>query len=265
MRTQTYNRLLPGCTTYMGVSTDAAPRPVTLIVPRIPITFDPQNVEHIREVEEVNNLKNQVIWKVRWIKPTECRRLDQTHAYAIFTLLSVDSANEPIKEGPRICGTIVHPMKQKQEPTQCVKCRLWGHFTNKCKEETNTCSTCGENHRTYVCRNRDKVHCASCNISTHTCPKFNRCSSIMDKQNPGNNMPYFPTEQNWSLEIRPARIPMDECFPEKYAVNSPPIGGVRGANVNIGNSGKKDSTQPPQGTQKCMAKHMYRPAVDNLD
>jgi hypothetical protein len=29
MRTQTYSRLLPSCTTYMGASYDAAPRPVT--------------------------------------------------------------------------------------------------------------------------------------------------------------------------------------------------------------------------------------------
>src|SRR6267142_85883 len=76
-------------------------REFNLIVPRIPTTFDLKNEKHIRDVEEVNHLKKKVIQKARWIKPTECRRPDQTHAYAIFTLLSVDSANELIKDGLR--------------------------------------------------------------------------------------------------------------------------------------------------------------------
>ena len=243
-------------------------REYNLIVPRIPITFDPQNEKHIREVEEVNRLKNQVIRKARWIKPTERRRPDQTHAYAIFTLLSADSANELIKEGLRICGTIVRPMKQKQEPMQCMKCRHWGHFANECKEERNTCGTCGENHRTNVCANRSKVHCASCNVNTHTswnrkCPEFGRRSAIMDERNPGNSMPYFPTEKDWTLETRPTRIPTDERFPAKFAVNSLPIGGAKRANAITGNTGNKDNTLPPQVPRKRVAKHMYKSGAEN--
>jgi len=77
------------------------------------------------------------------------------------------------------------------------------------------------------------------------CPEFSRCSAIMDKRNPGNSMPYFLTDQDWTLETRPARILTDKRFPAKYAVNSLPIGGAKRANVNIGNTGKKDSAQPP--------------------
>ena len=33
-------------------------------------------------------------------------------------------------------------------------------------------------------------------------------------------MPYFPSEQDWSLTVRPERIPLSDRFPARYAVNS---------------------------------------------
>ena len=151
-----------------------------------------------------------------------------------------------------------------------MKCRHWGHFASKCKEEINTCGTCGENHRMNICATRSKVYCASCNNNTHAswnrkCPKFSRCSTIMDERNPGNSMLYFLTDQDWTLETRPARILTDEQLPAKYAVNSLPIRGAKRANVNTGNTGKKDSTQPPQASCKHTAKYMYKPGAENLN
>ena len=35
-------------------------------------------------------------------------------------------------------------------------------------------------------------------------------------------MVYFPTEQDWTLTMRPNRIPVNECFPGHFAVNSLP-------------------------------------------
>jgi hypothetical protein len=40
-------------------------------------------------------------------------------------------------------------------------------------------------------------------------------------------MPYYPTEHDWTLTVRPDRIPLDERFPGKYAVNSIPTNGNR--------------------------------------
>jgi len=44
----------------------------------------------------------------------------------------------------------------------------------------------------------------------------------MDERNPLNSMPFFPTEQDWTLVSRPIRIPLEERFPAAYAVNSLP-------------------------------------------
>ena len=71
----------------------------SLIVPRVPIIFKPDNDKHLRELEEMNGLHKGTVRKVKWIKPLGRRRPDQTHAYAIISLTSVDFANIIIRDG----------------------------------------------------------------------------------------------------------------------------------------------------------------------
>jgi hypothetical protein len=40
-------------------------RSYNLILPRVPIVFEPENRSHLREIEEVNNLRDHVIHKAR--------------------------------------------------------------------------------------------------------------------------------------------------------------------------------------------------------
>ncbi|KAH9953861.1 hypothetical protein BC827DRAFT_1097450, partial [Russula dissimulans] len=68
-------------------------RTYNLVVPRVPITFEPSNEAHLREIEEENGLHKHAVRKAKWIKPLGRRRSDQTHAYAILTLPSIESAN----------------------------------------------------------------------------------------------------------------------------------------------------------------------------
>jgi hypothetical protein len=161
-------------------------RTYNLVVPRVPVTFDPTEDKHLREVEEVNRLATNVLRKAKWIKPLGRRHLDQTHAFAIFTLTNATSANALIRDRLNICRTKVRPTKQKQEPIQCMKCRKWGHFATECQEDDDTCSSCGKAHRTKFCKNKGKIHCVSCNDSTHTswdrkCLEFLRRCTITDR------------------------------------------------------------------------------------
>ena len=206
-------------------------RTFSLIVPRIPIIFDPSEEKHLREIEETNCLDKNAIRKAKWIKPIGRRRPGQTNAYAIFTLTSADSANALIRDGLNICGIKVRPTKQKQEPIQCMKCREWGHFASECPSEKDVCGNCGEEHRTSACQNRDKLYCAACDKNTHAswsrnCPEFNRRCLIYDGRNPENAMPYFPTEHDWTLTVRPDSIPIGDRFPARFSVNAlPTLGG----------------------------------------
>lgn len=94
-----------------------------LVVPRVPLTFKPENQLHLREIKEANSLPTHIICKARWIKLVAHRWTDQTHAHAILTIALVNTANKLIKDGLGICGSQIRPTKQKQEPIQCMKCR----------------------------------------------------------------------------------------------------------------------------------------------
>ena len=136
------------------------------IVPRVPVTFEPSNDKHLRKMEEANSLDKNTIRKARWIKLLERRRPEQTHAYAIITLISVDSANILIRDGLVICGTKVRPTKQKHKPMQCMKCRKWGHLAMECPSDKDICSNCGEEHHTSMCRKRSQPYCIACKEDT---------------------------------------------------------------------------------------------------
>jgi hypothetical protein len=113
-----------------------------------------------------------------------------------------------------------------------MKCRNWGHFAKECHAQTDTCGTCGENHHTKSCTSSGKTYCVSCKDNSHAswdrkCPEFTRRRAIHDERNPENEMPFYPTDQDWSLTARPPRIPLSERFPQKFAVNSLPYTGSK--------------------------------------
>ena len=113
-----------------------------------------------------------------------------------------------------------------------MKCRRWGHFVDKCPESEDTCGTCGDKHRTSACKASNKLYCISCVVTLHArrdraCLEFlKQCENIKER-NPVNSMPFFPAEQDWTLAVRPSKIPLEERFPATYAVNSLPAHGRR--------------------------------------
>jgi hypothetical protein len=70
-----------------------------VMVPRIPLTFDPSNPTHLREVEEVNQMPPKAIKKARWIKPEYRHAPRQSCAHAIFTISSATDTNRILRDG----------------------------------------------------------------------------------------------------------------------------------------------------------------------
>lgn len=136
----------PVFTTHFMEGSLVKPRQFPLIVPRIPIIFNPDDADHIREIEEGTDLGNNTIAKARWIKPIYRRTLGQKAAHATFLINDATMANKCIKEGLYIHGAKVYPNRLKQEPSQCMKCRGWGHYASDCTATKDTCGTCGGDH-----------------------------------------------------------------------------------------------------------------------
>lgn len=209
----------------MGIAPDASitRRVYSILVPRIPLTFDPTVEEHLREIEECNNLPAGSIQKARWIKPENRRFPGQQAAHAIFAIKDANTANMCLRDGLHVCGSRSRPSRLKQEPMQCMKCRRWGHFANACTAAANTCGTCGGEHRTDTCSNREQTFCVSCKSNEHAswsreCPDFRRRCEQLDENIPENNLQYFPTEEEWTRLPRPNKIQRSEKFPLNYAV-----------------------------------------------
>ena len=238
-------------------------RTYPLVVPRVPISFEPTDQEHLRELETVNNLEPNTISKARWIKPIYRRHPKQRVAYATISLSSASEANRLIRDGMYICSARTYPTRLKYEPKQCMKCRKWGHFASECHANADTCGTCGENHTTRDCNGSDKRFCVACKATDHAswdraCPEFQRKSAQFDEMHPENALTYFPTDESWTLTARPDRIPLEERFPSRYAVGSlpPPSNTRRQLPTREIVRKKKQRGQSVDGKQRTLDRYM---------
>lgn len=251
-------------------------RKYSIIVPRTPITFEPENEANLRELEEGNNLGPHEIVKAKWIKPVNKRREGQTHAYATIVLNSPVIANLLIRKGIQIHGVRTRPTKMTKQPTQCMRCRYWGHLAYQCLNAKEACGGCGEEHSTSNCNNPQKRYCVSCKSSTHAswdrnCPEFIRRRDSMNEKYPENNLPFFPTDEEWTLTTRSDNIPLENRFPKQYAVNIlPPSTTAKHLRPQTHNKPKrqgKQGTQPGQGPQgngtNPIEKYFTRPHLNS--
>ena len=67
-------------------------RQYSILMPRVPLMFDPSNKAHLREIEETNGLSPSSIIKARWIKPEYRRSAGQQLAHALLTITSAEIA-----------------------------------------------------------------------------------------------------------------------------------------------------------------------------
>ncbi|TFY82465.1 hypothetical protein EWM64_g1540 [Hericium alpestre] len=179
-----------------------------LVVPFIPLTFEPDREADLHFVEESNNLPPVSIMKAKWIKPARRCTLTQMTAFAFLTVLSLDIGNRLIRDGLLICHACVHPQKAKKEPIRCLCCQNLGHFMADCCKTDYRCGQCGDAHHTDSCQVTDRVKCASCGSPKHNtftcdCPAYlERCTQL-DKRFPENQLHFFPTEEVWTHHSDP--------------------------------------------------------------
>jgi hypothetical protein len=142
-------------------------RTFQILVPRVPVIFDPSSEDSLCKLKEQNSINKGGICKACWIKPTYRRSLGQCAAHLALSVGTPEIANILIRDGMYICSTVAHPRKLKTEPKQCMKCRKWGHFAAECLEDKDACGNCAEDHHTKDCPDKDRRYCVSCQNKTH--------------------------------------------------------------------------------------------------
>ena len=243
-------------------------RSFQLLVPRVPVTFEPTKEEHLRELEEQNNVHSKRIRKAKWIKPIYRRALGQQLAHLALTVSTPEDAYILIRDGIYICGVKTYPKKLKVELKQCMKCRKWGHFASECLAEKDVCGNCGEDHMMKDCTEAGRRYCVSCRNDSHTswdreCPEFKRRVERMDEGHPENALTYFPTDKDWTFHSRPQEMLLEDRFPAKYAVASlpPPTRGERQQNTRQieGKNKRKQSKYRGAGAKGPMDEFLLQP------
>ena len=166
-------------------------RSFQILVLRVPVIFEPTNGEHLRELEEQNNIHTKRIRRAKWIKPVYRRTMGQQLAHLALTVSTPGGANIMIRDGLYICRVKTYPQKLKVEPKQCMKCRKWGHFENECLAEKDACGCCGEDHITKECTEVGRRYYVSCRNDSHAswdreCPEFKWRVERIDEGHPEN-------------------------------------------------------------------------------
>jgi hypothetical protein len=194
------------------------PPSFSVFVQFVPFSFTPSTDADLREIEEVNSMPRDSIIRAKWVKPPLRRAKSQSCGHLILVLSSPQSANKILTDGLRVAHKLVFATKCKREPIRCLKCHGWNHIANECTVPQDICGTCGGLHRTANCDNPTVRYCTPCGDKGHStwdrnCPTFQRKCQDQDTRSPENNMPYFPTDEDWTQVTEPTNPPRPQQLP----------------------------------------------------
>ena len=183
-------------------------RSFNIVVPFTPIWIALEDETTLRNMEKDNGLPEGTIASARWIKPPSKREAFQRFAHALLSLTSPTAANKLIQDGLHYNSLQLRPIKDKKDPLRCLKCQRWGHLAKSCKEEKDTCGSCAGEHRTSSCPSTEPPRCINCDSPSHAsasrkCPEFLKRSEELNAKRPENLLPYFPTDEPWTLDPLP--------------------------------------------------------------
>ena len=182
----------------------------SLVLSFVPICINFENADTLRNIEMVNELPENSIVKLRWIKDPARRSPTQRIAHAFISLSSPQVANQIIREGLCVNHEKLRAHKDRKEPLRCMKCQRWGHFAKDCKHQTDVCGSCTGPHRESKCNSYATFYCVSCQSDHHgsaskECPEFIRRCEELNAKHPDNALPYFPTDDPDSQLTLPPR------------------------------------------------------------
>lgn len=115
-------------------------RTYPIVIPFMPIAFDPTSQLNREALEDENGWKKDSILTAHWIKPVEKRTSTQQVAHILITLTDSMAANTAIRDGITFGQLKLWLKKNRREPMRCAKCQHYGHIAHECISHTNTCT-----------------------------------------------------------------------------------------------------------------------------
>ncbi|KAG0691533.1 hypothetical protein DFH29DRAFT_1010836 [Suillus ampliporus] len=156
-----------------GSDTMIKDRTFQVIAEYVPTTFNPDSPTALAETEKSSKLRPGSLPKAKWIKPLAHRNPGQRSAFCTLSCKDRESANHAIHFGLTIEGHKVTVRKLLPEPTRYLKCQQLtsDHMAGSCRQESNTCGTCGMDHQTSECdfgaADPQHHYYVNCNLQGH--------------------------------------------------------------------------------------------------
>lgn len=225
---------------HFGDSAVIKPRGFPVLMKFVPCTgeFNPKDPNHIFELEANSKLKKGAITAANWLKRPDRRSPHQQVATLKITCADPQSANQLLRNKIFVQGHAVTVMKDIHEPIRCNNCQEFGHIRANCPNDEVCAQCCSTAHKTADCPPNQTPHCRSCGPSSshpsysRNCPVFaDKCASL-DERFPENNMPYFPTGEDWTWAMsppKPSSLAATHTLPQR---NRPPPPAKRQANLS---------------------------------
>lgn len=131
---------------------------------------------------------------IKWVKPIEKRSREQQVTHTVFTFNDPTTANSFLRDSTIIGRMKLHPWKENRDPIQCVECQIYSHSAKTCTASHNTCTTCGQSHRSDKCNDHHHLFCISCKSKGHAsndplCPSLQCKVNEINTKQPENAMP----------------------------------------------------------------------------
>ena len=171
----------------------------------VPITFE-ISAKNLSTFEDEADLPKGSIQHATWIKPAARRHPDQTVANMKIFCTTPEAANQLINGLIEILGSRLSIQKEIRTPGVCNKCQEYGHIVKYCTSEKDVCGLCGKDHRTSLCRERQRK-CTPCRATDHptnhkSCPIYRRYERAMREKDPENLSQYYLTPEEWTWGIK---------------------------------------------------------------
>ncbi|KAG2066508.1 hypothetical protein BDR04DRAFT_1029864, partial [Suillus decipiens] len=139
----------------------------SIVAQYLPINLILEDSNLLCKIKKDNNLPDNSIASMHWIKPPQCRSNEQRKAFAMIHLRDAHTANSILREGICIANEHITVHKDKKEPVRCTKYQKFRYIAWNCKAPGDTCATCGGPHHTSTCNAYHTECCVNCKTQNH--------------------------------------------------------------------------------------------------
>lgn len=129
----------------------------------MPHSFQPENVEHLKELRKENELYIQGIniQRATWLK--KHKQIGKTSGSIILWIAQAEQADKAIAKGLiwKYERKATEIFKSGFRIVQCFNCQKYGHIA-KTYPASPKCGNCAGEHNTRICTGKNEGRCGNC-------------------------------------------------------------------------------------------------------